>query len=106
MSISEIPTEIAYSLDGQEKVSIAGNLTLKDLAYGEHNVTVYATDLAENLGVSETANFIIAEPQVFPVILLATVSIVTGAIVGAGLLINHRKKVRNYGKSRCNALFK
>jgi hypothetical protein len=82
---------ILHSLDGQENVTVAGNTTLTNLPYGEHNVTVYATDMAGNTGTSETIYFTVEEP--FP----TTMVIALGApmaILGAGLAVYFKKRKR------------
>ena len=43
-TINEAVTYLAYSLDGQEKVKINGNVTLPALSNGPHRLTLYATD--------------------------------------------------------------
>jgi hypothetical protein len=53
---------MGYSLDGQGNVTIMGNTTLPELAYGIHTLTVYANDTAGNMGASETTAFEIALP--------------------------------------------
>jgi hypothetical protein len=84
-------TWMGYSLDGIENKTITGNLTLTDLPFGTHNITVYANDTYGNQGASQTINFTIKEP--FPTLLLAAVSILTGLIVLTSLHIlrRHRK---------------
>jgi hypothetical protein len=81
---------MGYSLDGQANVTITGNTTLTELAYGSHTLTVYADDTVGNMGNSSIIDFSIAEP--FPETLVATASGVTVAVVGAGLLIYFRKR--------------
>jgi hypothetical protein len=86
---------MAYSLDGKENITISGNTTLNGLAYGAHNVTVYATDASGNTGVSETAYFTIAkESEPFPAAPVAAASVTTIAVVGVGLLIYFKKRKR------------
>ena len=51
-TVNEPVSRLTYSLDGQENVTIAGNTTLVNLRYGEHTVTVYATDNVGNTGAS------------------------------------------------------
>jgi hypothetical protein len=82
-------------LDGQENVTVAGNTTLANLPYGEHNVTVYATDNVGNIA-SETITFTIAEPEPepFPTTLVATGAVATIAVVGVGLLVYFKKRKR------------
>jgi len=50
----------SYSLDGRDNVTITGNTTITGLSAGLHNITVYAKDEFENIGVSETIKFTIA----------------------------------------------
>jgi len=87
-----------YSLDGKENVTLTGNTTLAGLASGLHNVTVYARDEFENMGVSETINFTIAvpepEPEPFPVVPVAAASVATIAVVSVGLLVYFKKRKR------------
>jgi hypothetical protein len=89
-TVDESTSWIGYSLDGQTNVTITGNTTLTELAYGSHTLTVYADDTVGNMGNSSTINFSIAEP--FPETLVATASGVSVAVVGAGLLIYFRKR--------------
>jgi hypothetical protein len=79
-----------YSLDGQDNVTINGNTTISGLENGVHSVTVYAKDAFENTSASETVTFNIEVP--FPTILVATVSIVSVAVVGVGLLLYFKKR--------------
>ncbi|MCJ7561073.1 right-handed parallel beta-helix repeat-containing protein [Candidatus Bathyarchaeota archaeon] len=78
---------IAYSLEGQDNVTIAGNVTLAVLSEGSHSLVVYATDTVGNTGASETIYFSI-EPS--PIIwIVAAIAIIV--IVGAALLIYFTK---------------
>jgi hypothetical protein len=92
-TVNESVSKISYVLDGQENVTIAGNTTLTNLPYGEHNITVYATDNVGNIG-SETITFTIAEPEPepFPTTLVAAASVAIVAVVGAGLLVYFKKR--------------
>jgi N-acetylneuraminic acid mutarotase len=85
---------MGISLDGQETAAVAGNTTLSALSIGFHNVTVYAKDEFGNTGTSETVNFTIAKPEPFPTALVATVSGVSAAIIGVGLLAYFKKRKR------------
>jgi len=68
---------------------IDGNVTLIGLSNGLHSVTVYATDVDGNVGVSEAAYF---EIEAFPTLLvLASISVVA-VIVGLGLLVYFIKR--------------
>jgi hypothetical protein len=88
-TVSEPTSWIGYSLDGQEKVIIEGNATLAGLTEGEHNLTVYAMDVAGNTATSETVHFSVELP--FPTTLVIT-SIAAVAIASAGLAIYFRKR--------------
>ena len=81
---------IAYSLDGQQNVTIDGNATLTGLSSGQHNVTVYANDTFGNMGASQTVTFDIKQP--FPIVTAIVVSIVLALVaVGAGMLFYIKK---------------
>ena len=86
---SEPISQSAYSLDGQENVTINGNTTLTGLSEGNHNLTVYATDKAGYVG-SETIYFRI---EFFPTTLVIA-SVITVVIVGIGLLVYFKKRKR------------
>jgi hypothetical protein len=91
---SEPISHSTYSLDGQENVTVAGNTTLTELANGEHNLTVYATDEAGNMGASETIYFTVAVPEPFPTSLVAVTSVATVIVVGVALLVYFKKRKR------------
>lgn len=91
--VSEEPSLISYSLDGQENSTLYGNTTLTNLPNGEHKLTIYAWDVAGNLGVSETVVFNI---ETFPTLAMAPIASV--AAIGTGLMIYFKK--RNGGRKR------
>lgn len=100
-STSDVPLNFAvdnsafqfkYSLDGGENVTVAGNATLTGLAYGYHNVTVYASDKLGNIGASETIYFNVEKP---PTALIAFVVIIVAVVsVGLGLIAYCKKRKR------------
>jgi hypothetical protein len=97
-TVNEAVCKISYVLDGQKNVTVAGNTTLANLPYGEHNVTVYATDNVGNIA-SETIIFTIAEPEAeepkpFPTVLVATAAGASAAIIAAVLLVYFRRRKR------------
>lgn len=95
-TVNELASQITYSLDGQDNVTVAGNTTLTGLSAGEYNVTVYAKDLVGNVGTSETIHFNIAEePEPFPTLFVATVTVSALVLVSAGLLIYFKKRKRS-----------
>jgi hypothetical protein len=87
---------IAYSLDNQANVTISGNVTLPELSYGSHRITVYANNSLGNMGASETIYFSISEP--FPVAPVAAASVATVVVVGVGLLVYFKKRKHQNGK--------
>jgi hypothetical protein len=89
--VSEPISEVTYSLDGQENVTIAGNTTLT-VSNGVHNVTVYAWDVAGNAGASETIHFNVEVPEPFPTTLVAITSGTSVAVIGIGLLVYFKKR--------------
>jgi parallel beta-helix repeat protein len=94
-ALNEPASWMAYSLDGQMNVTIAGNVTLAVLPEGSHNVVVYANDTAGNAGASEIIHFNI-EP--FPITLIVAVIAII-VIVGAALLIYFTKAKKTTGKA-------
>ena len=82
---------MGYSLDGQVTVTILGNTTLTALSEGSHNITLFAKDVFENTGVSETISFTIDVPEPsepFPTIVIAPLASVA---VGVGILFYFKK---------------
>jgi hypothetical protein len=93
-TVNEPVSQVSYSLDGQTNVSIIGNITLESLPYGEHNVTVYATDNVGNIGSKTVFFTMIKPPEPFPTVLVAIASIGLVAGIGAGLLVYFKKRRR------------
>jgi parallel beta-helix repeat protein len=95
-TVNEPIYQLAYSLDAQANVTVAGNTTLASLPVGVHNVTVYAWDTAENVGVSETITFTIAEPEPFPTTPFPTTifiaPIALASVIGLGLRVYFKKR--------------
>jgi hypothetical protein len=80
-------------------VTIAGNITLTNLSYGEHNITLFVSDELGNTGASETVYFSVEAPQPepkpepFPTALVIA-SVITVSVVGIGLLVYFKKRKR------------
>ncbi|MBN1358035.1 hypothetical protein JW988_04615 [Candidatus Bathyarchaeota archaeon] len=91
-TINESATQVSYSLDGLDNVTIAGNTTLAGLSAGVHNVTVYAWDIAGHIGASEIITFTTVEPETFPVVPVAAASVGSIIIVAAALLVYFKKR--------------
>jgi hypothetical protein len=86
-TVSETTSWIKYSLDNQANVTITEDVTLSDLAYGEHSITLYAEDTDGKAGTSETIYFTVAEgaeppqPDFTPIALIIAV-IAAAVIIG------------------------
>lgn len=98
-TVNENTSRVAYSLDGNGNVTLAGNTTLTGLSVGAHNVTVYAWDAAGNTGSSQTVDFVVVEetqpePEPLPTTLVIIASGISIAGVGLGLLVYSKKRKR------------
>lgn len=97
-TVNESVFSISYVLDNDTAIEISGNITLTGLTYGAHNLTIYATDNARNIGASPTIYFTIAEPMTQQETLLSTQLIVgasaalVGAVVCVGVVLYLRKR--------------
>ena len=87
-SINESVPQIEFSLDGQSNVTITGNTTLPELAYGSHTLAVYVQDSAGYFVAAEMVYFSIVEP--FPTTI---VLVLLAIIVGVGIF-TYFKKIR------------
>jgi hypothetical protein len=95
-TVNKTTSQISYSLDGQQNITTTGNMTLTGLSNGLHNVTVYATDEAGNVGASQTINFTIAIPKAesfsnLPVAASIAAAVVI-AVACAGVIVYLRKR--------------
>jgi len=88
VEVEEEISDMQYSLDGYENVTFTEEITLSDLKVGSHNITVYATDLAGHVGISEIIHFSI-EP--FPTTLaIGVVAVIV--VVGLGIFLYFKKR--------------
>ena len=90
-NLNKTTTRIDYSLDGQQNVTIVGNVTLPALSNGSHRLTIYATDEVGNEG-SKTVYFNIAP---FPTITVVGVAASVTIALAAGYLLFERRKPSN-----------
>jgi len=88
-TVDESVSWMGYSLDGQDNVTVPGNVTLAVLTEGSHSLTFYATDLVGNNGTSETVCFVIAP---FPTVLVVAVAVTITIVVAATYLLIKRRK--------------
>jgi hypothetical protein len=93
-TVNEAFSKLWYVLDGQSNITLFSNATLTGLSNGNHNVTLFATDLAGNVGVSKTVCFNVEVSESFPIVPLAAVSVASIGVFGAGLLVYFKKRKR------------
>ncbi|MGD0203267.1 MAG: kelch repeat-containing protein [Candidatus Bathyarchaeia archaeon] len=90
-TVNKTVTWLAYSLDGQQNVTIIGNVTLPALSNGSHRLTIYATDEVGNTG-SKTVYFNIAP---FPTVTVVGVAATITIALAAGYILWERRKPSN-----------
>jgi hypothetical protein len=96
-TINKPVTWIGYSLDDQAQITMIANITLTNLSNGLHNITVYAKDRFDTMGVSETIHFSIDQPNInqpesFPTLPVLAASIAAVAVAGVGLVVYFKKR--------------
>ena len=89
-TVSEVASEILYSLDGKENQTTAGSLTLTNLSEGAHNVTLYVADLAGNAAVPQTIFFSVDLLESFTFVFI-TASIIIIIVVVVAVFLQVRK---------------
>ena len=87
-TVTEPVSKMAYSLDGNDNVTVVSNSTLTGLSAGEHTIKVCAWDEAGNVGASETVTFTVAPFPSTPVV----ASVASVAIVSVALLVYFKKR--------------
>jgi parallel beta-helix repeat protein len=96
--VSEPTSWMGYILDGQANVTIAGNTTLSGLSIGSHQLVVYAKDIDEKTGTSETIHFTITQQsEPFPTTWIVAATVM-GVLVGATILVYFVKVKKTSGK--------
>jgi hypothetical protein len=92
-TVSEEASQIVYSLDGKENITIAGNTTLRGLTNGAHSITLYVADLAGNTAQPETIFFSVNSPDTLFVPLVVTLCAVAiaGSILAFRVYLKRRK---------------
>ena len=90
INIDEPVSWLGYSLDGQEIITITGNVTLAVLSEGSHFIDFYATDLIGNNGTSTTIHFSVVP---FPtLIVVSSILIIIIIIMAVYLFFNRKQK--------------
>jgi hypothetical protein len=84
--------EIAYSLDGQDKIPTYGNITMTGLSKGQHDVTVYTIDASGYLDASKTLYFNVDYPEPFPIPPFVALTCVIAAVISVSLVFFKRHK--------------
>jgi len=100
-SINKPVNWTGYSLDGQQNVTLTGNITISNLKNGLHSLTVYANDTYGNTGASQTITFNVGKTAIATSLTTTTVLIAAPILIVcfvAGLLI-YLKKHRGSIKS-------
>ncbi len=92
-SIDKPASWMGYSLDGQDKVTIAGNMNLPELSVGQHTLTLYANDASGNPAASETVIFTVADRV--PIALFAGTCL---AVVFVGVMLYFKRRRRGTGR--------
>jgi hypothetical protein len=95
---------VGYSLDGKDNVTVSGNSTLSGLSAGQHEIVVYATDLAGQTRCSHTRYFTVAEssasfPTPFPLMWFAVAVVASAAAVSFGLVAYFLQRKRKSGET-------
>ncbi|HEX9261801.1 MAG TPA: hypothetical protein VF893_04665 [Candidatus Bathyarchaeia archaeon] len=88
-------SQVSYSLDGHDNVTITGNCTLTELPIGPHSLTLYARDFAGNDGASQTVDFtIVEETEPFPTLTVTAAAVIAVVVAGTGLPLYFKKRKR------------
>ena len=90
--VDDSVSHISYVLNGMENVTVGGNTTLTKLTNGEHSVTVYVTDKAGNIGISELVYFTVDMPETLSTAVAVTASVAALTVVAAGFMIYLKKR--------------
>jgi N-acetylneuraminic acid mutarotase len=96
-TVDESVSWMGYSLDGQDNVTVTGNVTLAVLSSGSHSITFYAIDLVGNTGASRTVYFEIAP---FPTVLIVAVAVTITITAAAAYLFLKRRKTITTKKTK------
>ena len=93
----ESVSQIAFSLDGKDNVTVSGNTTIAGLPNGNHNVIVYAEDVFGNTGASGIVSFTVDVP--FPITMVIA-PIASMAVLGVGLAVYFKNRKRDSGDTK------
>jgi hypothetical protein len=88
-NINKATSLITYSLDQQTNVTTTSSITLNNLSYGAHNLTIYVTDLAGNTAY-KTISFDLSDPIITALIIGVLIAIIIACLI----LLVHFKKIK------------
>jgi hypothetical protein len=92
LTTTEPVSWMSYSLDDGDRITISRNITLTNITFGSHRLTIFANDTLGNWASSKTINFTIQEPpEPFPTTIVIA-SVVTMAVVSIGLIVYFKKR--------------
>jgi hypothetical protein len=94
----EAPEWVAYSLDGQDHVTVGGNVTIEGLHDGAHSIVVYANNTAGTICESETVFFTVdasIPEDFFPTIVLSVIIVLVFATSLLVYFMRRKKKRRS-----------
>jgi parallel beta-helix repeat protein len=86
---------VGYSLDGKQNVTVNGNSTITDIAYGSHSITIYANSTFGIIGISKTIDFSIVKLEPFTPIIVIVVAFAAVAISVSLLIYRRHRKTSN-----------
>lgn len=91
---------VGYSLDEQSNVTLNGNTTISNIAYGSHSITVYSNSTFGVIGASKTIDFTVAKSEPFTYMTVSVVSaIVIAVVIGLAVaLLYYRRRHRKTAK--------
>jgi hypothetical protein len=103
--VNEPTSWVKYTLDARNPQDLSRNSinnsnllhkwNLTYLEYGQHNISLSASDINGNIGYSLTIEFTVSEKEPSPTVPIAAVSAAVLAVVAvAGLLVYHKKHKR------------
>ena len=85
-------SKASYCLDGDKNVTFIGDIILEDLSSGEHELIVYAQDIAGNTGVSTNLYFTIDSPDPFPTTQVLVMIIIILSILGIFTCLKYKRR--------------
>ena len=93
-SIDEPFNWMGYSLDGQSNVTVNGNTTITNIAYGSHSIEIYANSTVGIIGASKTIEFSVAKPESFTFVIEIAVPVAIAVVITLGLVILYHRRHR------------